>query len=554
MVFARLPRRLTLRLLAIVLVLLSAQQDSPRFTSVTAQSKFAYVTRNGFAGGRKYFPQPLCGGVAVLDFDNDGLLDLYFTNGASFPAVQKTDPSFHNALLRNKGGGKFEDVTAKAGVTGEKLGYSLGAAAADYDNDGWTDLFVANAGVNTLYRNQGDGTFRDVTASSRLGVKPEGTLSVQGAWLDYDHDGYLDLVLSNYTLWTAATDQRCVREDGVDYYCHPKTYPSVPHRLYRNQGDGTFADVTQAAGFAAVRGKGMGIGVADVNGDGWEDIFIANDTERNFLFMNQKNGTFREQGLQLGVAYNDDAATVSAMGTDVRDYDNDGWPDIFYNDLTAQVWGLFRNLRGQSFRYTSGVAGLIPLSTPYSGWSAGFFDYNNDGWKDLYSANGDVDSLRSNAAQHDTVFENVDGKRFVDVSARMGDHFQRTGYQRGAAFVDLNNDGFLDLAITSLGRPPAILMNSAAGGAHWLTMRLVGSKSNRDSIGAHVIVTTLSGRTLHDWVSPSVGFLSSSDPRVHFGLGREAKSVSIEVRWPGGGTIRMKDVAVDQMLTIPEPR
>jgi hypothetical protein len=535
-------------------LLLLAQPAPPsRFTDVAARSTFSYVTHNGYTGGRKYFPQPLCGGVAVLDFDNDGLMDLYFTNGARFPDLQKTGPEFHNSLLRNKGGGVFEDVTVKAGLTGETLGYSLGAAAADFDNDGWTDLFVASAGMNTLYRNKGDGTFQDVTAASGLGVKPEGTLSVQGAWLDYDHDGYLDLVVSNYTLWTAVSDQRCVREDGVDYYCHPKTYPAVPHRLYRNKGDGSFQDVTDAAGFGAVRGKGMGIAIADVSGDGWEDIFIANDTERNFLYINQKNGSFREQGLVSGVAYNDDAATVSAMGTDIRDYDNDGWPDIFFNDLTGQVWGLFRNVRGRSFRYVSGASGLIPLSTPFSGWSGGFIDYNNDGWKDLFSANGDVDYLRPNAAQHDTLFENVDGKRFIDVSANMGEHFQRKGYQRGSAIADLNNDGFLDLIITSIDRRPAILLNSGAGGEHWLKLRLVGRKANRDSIGARVTLTTAGGRTLHDWVSPSVGFLSSSDPRVHFGLGKETKAATIEVRWPGGGALTMKDVAADQILTLREP-
>lgn len=534
-------------------ILLLAPQQIPRFVDVAANSTFSYVTNNGFSDGRKYFPQPLCGGVAVLDYDNDGLMDLYFTNGARFPDLRKSGPEFHNALLRNKGAGIFEDATRPAGLAGQDLGYSLGAAAGDYDNDGFTDLFVANAGRNTLYRNRGDGTFQDVSSDSGLGVKPEGTLSVQGAWLDFDHDGHLDLVLSNYTLWTPSTDQRCVRPDGVDYYCHPKTYPSVPHRLYRNNRDGTFKDVTAASGFGASRGKGMGIGIADVNGDGWTDIFIANDTEPNFLYLNQQNGTFREQGLAMGVAYNDDAATVSAMGADVRDFDNDGWPDLFYNNLAGQVWGLFRNLRGKSFRYISGTAGLVPLSMPFSGWSGGFFDYNNDGWKDLYSANGDVDSLRSNSEQHDTLFESVEGKRFVDVTATMGSHFERKGYQRGAAFADLNNDGFVDLIVTSLHRRPAILLNSGVGGGHWLTIRAVGRKANRDSIGARITITTPSGRVLRDHVSPSVGFLSSSDPRVHFGLGGENRAESIEIQWPGGSTLTMKDVAADRILTLREP-
>ncbi len=524
---------------------------APLFTDITSRSNFSYVTNNGFAAGRKYFPQPLCGGVAVLDFDNDGQMDLFFTNGAQFPEMKKSGPEFHNALLRNKGGGVFEDVTTQAGLTGE--GYSLGAAVGDFDNDGFADLFVANAGANTLYRNGGDGTFQNVTAKSGLGTKPPGTLSVQGAWVDYNHDGHLDMVLSNYTVWTPETDQRCVRADGVDYYCHPKTYPSVPHRLYRNRGNGTFEDVTDASGFGAPRGKGMGIGITDVNGDGWEDIFIANDTEPNFLFVNQKNGKFAEQGLALGVAYNDDATTVSAMGADLRDFDNDGWPDVFYNDLTEQVWGLFRNLRGKSFRYVSAATGLGPLSMPFSGWGAGFIDFDNDGWRDLYSANGDVDSLRVGAAQHDTLFQNVGGKRFVDVSAGAGAYFGRKGYQRGAAFADLNNDGFMDVVVTALGRKPAILLNAGTGGGHWLKLRLVGRKANRDSIGARISVTTPTGRTLHDWLSPSVGFLSSSDPRVHFGLGAESKATSVEIRWPGGGVLTLRDVAADRILTVEEP-
>jgi hypothetical protein len=536
---------------------LAAQAPRPHFIDVAPKSRFAYVTRNGFDGTRKYFPQPLCGGVAVLDYDNDGLSDLFFTNGARFPELKKTDPSFHNALLRNKGDGLFEDVTYRAGLAGESLGYSLGAAAGDYDNNGWTDLFVANAGANTLYRNNGDGTFRDVTAAAGLDTKPPGTLSVQGAWLDYNNDGRLDLVLSNYTMWSVQDDKRCVREDGVDFYCHPKAYPPVPHRLYRNVGSGKFEDVTDAAGFGKVPGKGMGIAIADFNGDGRIDIFVANDTERNFLYVNGGDGTFAERGLLLGVAYNDDAATVSAMGADARDYDNDGWPDIFYNDLTTQIWGLFRNLGGRSFRYASPAAGLVTLSVPYSGWSAGFIDYNNDGWRDLYSANGDVDSLRANAEQHDTLFENVGGRRFVDVSNDMGPHFTRRGYQRGAAFSDLNNDGFLDIIVTSLGRRPAILMNSGIkDGAHWIGITLTGTRSNRDSIGARVKVTTAGGRVFHDWVSPSVGFLSSSARQLHFGLGAETKIAEVEARWPSGAVVQLRNVTVDAVLTIvePEPR
>ncbi len=538
----------------LVVLWMMFQTEPPRFEDAAPKSKFDYATRNGFDGNRKYFPQPLCGGVAVLDYDNDGWMDLYFTNGAKFPELRKTGPEYYNALLRNTGGGVFEDATRQAGVAGEDLGYSLGAAAADYDNDGYTDLFVANAGPNTLYRNQGDGTFRDVSESSGLNRKPANTLSVQGAWVDYDRDGNLDLVVSNYTVWSPQTDRRCKRPDGVDYYCHPKTYPSVPHRLYRNKGSGKFEDVTETSGFGGARGKGMGIGIADMDGDGWPDVFIANDTEPNFLYLNQRNGTFREQGLSMGVAYNDDAATVSAMGVDVRDYDNDGWPDVFYNALTEQVWGLFRNISGKSFRYVSTAAGLAPLSAPYSGWSAGFLDYDNDGWRDLYSANGDVDYLRANAEQTDTVFRNEGGKRFSEVTARMGAHFQRKGYQRGAAIADFNNDGFPDLTVTALNRRPSILMNSGVGGGNWLMVRLVGTRSNRDSIGARVTVVTPAGRLMRDWVNASTGFLSSSDPRIRFGLGAERRAARIEVVWPSGEALAVTDVESNQLLTFLEPR
>ena len=532
------------------------EQSAPRrphFTDVAPRSNFAYTSNNDHQADRKYFPQPMCGGVAVLDYDQDGLMDLYFTNGAKLPELRKTGPQFYSVLLRNKGDGTFEDVTAKAGLTGAQMDFSFGVAAGDYDNDGYPDLFIANAGRNTLYHNNRDGTFTDVTPGSGLDKKPKDLLSVQGAWFDYDRDGLLDLIVSNYTNWSPATDKLCKNYSGKAIYCDPRLYPGVAMRLYHNLGNGKFEDVTEKAGFGTALGKGMGICIADFNHDGWLDVFLANDTERNFLYINQGNGTFKEEGLERGVAYDDEGSTVSAMGCDARDYDNDGWIDIFYNDLRTQTWGLFHNEGNGQFRYTSPVSGIAALSLRYSGWSNGFIDYNNDGWKDLYSSNGDVAEMSSSDRQRDTLFENVDGKRFVDVSDKVGADFQHEGYQRGSAIVDLNNDGAMDLVITSLNERPRILMNSGDTGNHWLLIDAYGHKSPRDPVGAEFKVTTASGRVLYNQYSVSVGFMSTSDRRVHFGLGTEKKIARIEIKWPSGIVQELKNVEADQILRVDEP-
>jgi len=525
---------------------------SVRFEDVADRSKFSYTSNNDFTG-RKYFPQPMCGGIALIDFDGDGRVDIFFTNGSKFPDYDRPDPSFYGCLLRNKGKGEFEEVTAKAGLTNADLSFSFGVASGDYDNDGDTDLFIANAGPNALYRNNGDGTFTDVTKGSGLDEKPKDLLSVCGAFFDYDGDGLLDLVVSEYTYWSPANDVKCPTSEG-EIYCYPGTYPSVAHTLYRNLGDGQFEDVTEKSGFAAVKGKGMGIALADYDGNGWTDVFIANDTEPNFLYMNQGDGTFQEDSWAWGIAYDEQGSVVSGMGADTGDYDNDGWPDIFYNNLQAQLWALFQNEQGERFRYMSPRSGIARLSRRFSGWSNGFIDYDNDGWKDIYSSNGDVDYIGTNAEQHDTLFHNVEGRGFVDVSEGLGTDFNVLGYQRGSAVGDLDDDGFPDLVVTSLNKRPRIMLNSGGNGNHWLWLDLVGTGGNRDAVGAKVKVTTASGRTLYNHVSVSKGFMSSSDHRLHFGLGVEDKIGSVEITWPGGAKQTLTGVKADQHLRVEQPR
>jgi hypothetical protein len=494
--------------------------DPITFEDVTAQSRIDFVLENS-ATPEKHQIETMVGGVALLDYDRDGLLDIFFTNGARQPSLVKDDPRFWNRLYRNQGNGVFEDVTARAGVRGE--GYSMAAAVADYDNDGYPDLFVAGVGRNILYRNRGDGTFEDVTV--RAGIRPE-PWSIGGGWFDADGDGRLDLFIVNYVEWDPQKERACVDPRTHERrHCHPDLYHGLPNRLYRNNGDGTFTDISESAGISRYIGKGMSVALADYDGDGRTDVLVTNDTQPNFLFHNEGGGKFREVALSAGLAFNDDGRALSSMGADFRDFDNDGRPDIFLTALSHETFPLYRNLgKGlfADFTYRSRVGAATMGVT---GWSNGIFDFNNDGRKDLFAANGDLDAK---GAQSNLVMAQRPDGTFD--AAPIGP----PALYRGAAFGDLDNDGRIDIVVTRIGARPLLLRNTSARQNHWLGLDL--------PIGAQARVN---GQTNH--ATTAVGYASASDPRVHFGLGAAA-AATVEIHLPDGKTKRLENVRAGQYV------
>jgi enediyne biosynthesis protein E4 len=530
---------------------------APRFVDI-AKSAGINVLLQHSPTAAKHQIETMAGGVAVLDYDRDGLVDLYFTNGAESPSLRRSGPAQWNRLYRNRDGGRFEDVTERAGVRGD--GYMMGAASADFDNDGFPDLFVAGVGRSILYRNNGDGTFRDVTAAARItSTHPvHGSLwSIHGAWLDFDRDGWLDLFVVNYCHWNPATEPFCGgRGPGERTYCHPDRYAPLPNQLFRNNGDGTFREVSTESRIAGHLGKGMGAAVGDIDGDGWPDVFVANDTEPNFLFRNRGDGAFEEVAAMWGVAANQFGAAVSAMGADLRDVDNDGRVDLFVTDLSNEGFLLFRNT-GARYDDASDFARITFATLPYTGWSNPVADYNNDGWKDLFSANGHViDNIervqgRTYRQPNTLLLNNGDGT-FRDVSTEVGPDLARPAAHRGAAVADVDNDGRLDLIVTALGDRPKLLRNVSVSDGGWISLRLVGRTSNRDGLGTIVRVTLDDGRVLVNHATTSVGFASSSDPRVHVGLGLAAHVAQIELWWPSGVRQTIERPQLNTVLTVEE--
>jgi hypothetical protein len=523
------------------------------FEDVAARAGLNFTLRNG-ATGHAYQPEIMTGGVAALDYNNDGCMDIFFVNGADLPSKQKTGPQYYNRLFRNNCDMTFTDVTEAAGLAGH--GYSMGVAAADYDNDGHTDLLVTGLNGNTLYRNRGDGTFEDVTAKAGLASGPA-IWSVSAGWFDYDNDGRLDLFVTSYVDWKPDADH-CTRDDGKPFYCHPRVFQPLPNRLYHNNGDGTFSDVSRSSGIAEHAGKGMGVAFGDFDGDGLLDVFVANDSVPNFLFHNLGNGRFREMALEAGVAYAFHGNAVAGMGADFRDFDDDGREDIVLDAMYFDEFPLYRNVGPSHFFSDVTVSSGLAIATRnITGWGLGMFDFDNDGRKDLFFAAshfpGSELVTHGDAALANRVLRNRDGRRFEDVSLTAGRDFQTPAFYHGAAFADFDNDGRLDVVVTALNSPARLFRNVSDRTAHWIALRLEGTAGNRDGLGASVKITLPNGEARYGRAGTSVGYASSSEPLVRFGLGSFETVREIAINWLGGRRQVLRSIAGDRVLTVREP-
>jgi len=546
-------------IVAVVCALLTGTVASTIAFEEIAEKSGLIFTTNSSPTPNKNQPETMVAGVALFDYDNDGYLDVYFVNGAAIPSLKKETPVYWNRLFHNNRDGTFTDVTERAGVAGE--GYGMGVAIGDYDNDGWPDIYVLNVTKNQLFRNNHDGTFTDVTDKAGVGggiLDGKKMWSVSAAWVDYNNDGLADIFVSNYCKWEVNKDPVCGPTPAKRAYCHPKNYDPLPNTLYRNNGDGTFTDVSAETGINKHFGKGMGAVIGDVDGDGFMDIFVANDNHPNFLFHNIGGKKFEEIAFESGVAYSQSANAISGMGADFKDVDNDGRPDIWHTAVENESFPLYRNSGRGDFLEVTNPSQLF-RTRAMSGWSNGIFDFDNDGWKDLFVARGNVldnVALFSNRTYEEpnTVFRNLGNGKFQDVSAEAGPDFQHAAPHRGVAFGDIDNDGRVDAVVTVLNGKAKYLHNVSRNANHWISLKLTGHKSNRMGIGAQIRITGEDGLKQYNEVTTAVGYACSSDPRAHFGLGASKVVREIEIKWPSGIRQVLKDVAGDQILAVEEPQ
>lgn len=537
-----------------VLTLNFASQDiTPvEFVNVLPQTGISFRHDNA-ATPEKYFVETMGAGCAWTDFDQDGFLDIYFVQSTNTPLYTAPHP-LRSALYRSNGDGTFTDVSVKAGVSAEGT-FGMGVTVGDYDNDTFPDLYILGWDHNILYRNKGDGTFADITSTA--GVANAGHWGSSAAFFDYDNDGYLDLWIASYVEWTPSTNLYCAQRAGQRSYCHPDNYVGEFPTLFRNNGDGTFTDVSQRVGIMGERGKGLGVVASDFNNDGWIDIFQANDGMRNFHFRNNGDGTFRDETRNSGVGYSADGVAEAGMGCDAADYNNDGWMDIFVTHLDHELDRLYQNNGDETFddvTHHSKIAAHVRL---YSGFGTRFFDYDNDGMLDLFIANGhildNIHLVHDNVsyAEANLLFRNLGSGRFENVTSRLGPDIAQPGVSRGAAVGDFDNDGDLDLLISNNGQAPQLLRNEGGNTNHWLAIQLVGTTSNRDGIGARI--TLRAGNHKHvEYAAGGRSYQAAHDPRIHFGLGPHTTVDSLEIRWPSGAVQELKKIPADQFIKIKE--
>lgn len=552
----RYPRRIIGVLLAITAILFAGRRLSSQ-EAAKPSIHFAFrpidFSLDSDETPQRHAPETMAGGVAVFDYDRDGYPDIFFTNGADITTLKKNSPKFWNRLFHNNRDGTFTDVTEKAGVKG--TGFDMGVAIGDFDNDGYDDIFVGGVYRNTLYHNNRDGTFTDVTEKAGLAHRNEQLWSVGAAWVDVNNDGLLDLFVVNYLSWDGSKEPDC-KFNGKPEYCHPKFYKGTPSQLFLNKGDGVFVDVSEQAGVRANVGKGMGAAINDYDHDGLPDIFVTNDKLFNFLYHNKGNGRFEEVAFETGVALPEHGNLISGMGTDFRDINNDGYPDIAVAALQNETFPVYQNNRKGGFTEVTARSGMTALSNPMSGYSVNIADFDNDGWKDIFISRGDVASPNMSSRilvdQHNTVFRNSESGKWMALTDEAGFAQQPARRHRGAAVADFNHDGKLDLVVTALSAPAEIWMNDSPAGNHWLDLSLQGTKSNRDGIGARIKVTA-AGKVQFNEMTTACGYASSSAVPVHFGMAAAKVADEIEIRWPSGTVQVLKNVAADQILAVKEP-